>query len=309
MAEISAALVKELREKTGAGMMDCKKALAETGGRLDDAVDWLRKKGIASAAKKSGRVAAEGLVAVEASGAAGAIIEINSETDFVARNNEFQAFVAEVARIALAKGADVEAIRATKMASGATVADGLTNLVATIGENISIRRASSLKVRDGVVASYMHSAVASGLGRIGVVVALESGGDKEKLRAFGRQLAMHIAAANPQWLEVASVDPSALKREREVLAEQARTSGKAEDIIAKMVEGRLRKFYEETVLTEQIYVIDGETKVTKAVAAASKDVGAPVKIAGFVRYALGEGIERKQENLAEAVASTLGQRT
>jgi elongation factor Ts len=309
MAEISAALVKELREKTGAGMMDCKKALAETGGRLDDAVDWLRKKGIASAAKKSGRVAAEGLVAVEASGAAGAIIEINSETDFVARNNEFQAFVAEVARIALAKGADVEAIRAAKMASGATVADGLTNLVATIGENISIRRASSLKVRDGIVASYVHSAVASGLGRIGVVVALESAGDKEKLRAFGRQLAMHIAAANPQWLEVASVDPRALQREREVLAEQARTSGKAEDIIAKMVEGRLRKFYEETVLTEQIYVIDGETKVTKAVAAAAKEIGAPVRIAGFVRYALGEGIERKQENLAEAVASTLGQRT
>lgn len=309
MAEISAALVKELREKTGAGMMDCKKALAESGGRLDDAVDWLRKKGIASAAKKSGRIAAEGLVAVEAAGATGAIIEINSETDFVARNNDFQAFVTEVARIALAKGGDVEAIRAAKMASGLTVADGLTHLIATIGENISIRRASSLKVRDGVVASYMHSAVASGLGRIGVVVALESGGDKEKLRAFGRQVAMHIAAANPQWLEVASVDPAALQREREVLAEQARTSGKAEDIIAKMVEGRLRKFYEESVLTEQIYVIDGETKVTKAVAAAAKDVGAPVKIAGFVRYALGEGIERKQENLAEAVASTLGQRS
>jgi elongation factor Ts len=308
MADISAALVKELREKTGAGMMDCKRALAETAGRLDDAVDWLRKKGLASAAKKSGRVAAEGLVAVESAGPAGAIIEINSETDFVARNAEFQAFVAEAARIALASGGDADAIRAARMASGATVADGLTNLVATIGENISIRRASLLRVREGVVAGYMHAAAAPGLGRIGVLVALESGGDKERLRAFGRQIAMHIAAANPQWLEVASVDPAALQREREVLAEQARTSGKPEDIVAKMVEGRLRKFYEETVLTEQIYVIDGETKVGKAVSAAAREIGAPIKIGGFVRYALGEGIERKQENLVEAVASTLGQR-
>jgi elongation factor Ts len=307
MAEISAALVKELREKTGAGMMDCKKALGETNGRLDDAIDWLRKKGIASAAKKSARIAAEGLIAVEASGTAGAIVEINSETDFVARNNEFRAFAAEVARIALAKGGDFEAIRAAKTAMGATVADRLTNLVGTIGENLSFRRSTGIKVSEGVVASYMHSAIAPGLGRIGVLVGLESKGDKEKLRAFGRQIAMHIAAANPQWLDVAAVDPTALKRERDVLAEQARASGKAEDIIAKMVEGRLRKFYEETVLNEQIYVIDGETKVNKAVAAAAKDVGAPIKITEFVRYALGEGIARRQENLAEAVAATLGQ--
>jgi elongation factor Ts len=309
MAEISAALVKELREKTGAGMMDCKKALGETNGRLDDAIDWLRKKGIASAAKKSARIAAEGLIAVEASGTAGAIVEINSETDFVARNNEFRAFAAEVARIALAKGGDFEAIRAAKTAMGATVADRLTNLVGTIGENLSFRRSAGIKVSEGVVASYMHSAIAPGLGRIGVLVGLESKGDKEKLRAFGRQIAMHIAAANPQWLDVAAVDPAALKRERDVLAEQARASGKAEDIIAKMVEGRLRKFYEETVLNEQIYVIDGETKVNKAIAAAAKDVGAPIKITEFVRYALGEGIERRQENLAEAVAATLGQKS
>jgi elongation factor Ts len=308
MAEISAALVKELREKTGAGMMECKKALAETAGKLEEAVDWLRKKGIASAAKKSGRIAAEGLVAVEAAGSAGTIVEVNSETDFVARNNEFKSFVTEVAKIALAKRGDFEAIKATKTASGTTVAEKLANLVGTIGENMTIRRSAGLSVGDGVVSSYMHSAVSPGLGRIGVLVALESKGDKEKLGVFGRQLAMHIAAANPQWLEVGQVDQGALQRERNVLAEQARASGKSEDIIGKMVEGRLRKFYEETVLNEQVYVIDGETKVNKAVAAAAKTVGAPVKIAGFIRFALGEGIEKKQENLADEVAATLGRK-
>jgi elongation factor Ts len=292
MAEISAALVKELREKTGAGMMDCKKALAETAGRLEEAVDWLRKKGIASAAKKSGRVAAEGLVAVEAAGNAGAIVEVNSETDFVARNGKFQSFVSEVARIALAKGGDFEALRSAKTPSGATVSEKLAELIGTIGENMTLRRSAGVKVGEGVVCSYMHSAIAPRLGRIGVLVGLESKGDKAKLQALGRQIAMHIAAANPQWLDVAAVDPAVLQRERDVLADQARTSGKSEDIIAKMVEGRLRKFYEETVLNEQVYVIDGETKVNKVVAAAAKDVGAPVKIAGFLRFALGEGIER-----------------
>ena len=306
MAEITAALVKELREKTGAGMMDCKKALAATAGDLEPAVDWLRKQGLAAASKKAGRVAAEGLVGVQTTGKQGALVEVNSETDFVARNDKFQEFVATVAKLALDKGGDVEALKGTAYPGGKTVVDKLTELVATIGENMQLRRVAHLSVPNGIVASYVHAAAAPGLGKIGILVALESTGAEDKLQALGRQIAMHIAAANPQSVSVDTLDKSAIDRERNVLAEQARASGKPEDIIAKMVEGRLRKFYEEVVLLEQIYVIDGETKLSKVVAEAAEIVGAPVKVAGFVRYALGEGIEKAQTDFAAEVAATVG---
>ncbi|MCC7271264.1 MAG: elongation factor Ts [Alphaproteobacteria bacterium] len=306
MAEITAALVKDLREKTGAGMMDCKKALGETSGDIEAAVDWLRKKGLSAAAKKAGRVAAEGLVGVAASGTAGAIVEVNAETDFVARNDTFQGYVRAVAQAALAKGADLDVLKAATVPSGRSVADELTHLIATIGENMALRRAARLAVGQGIVASYVHNATAPGLGKIGVLVALESAGDAAKLEALGRQIAMHVAAANPQFLDVSSVDPAALERERGVLREQAKASGKADAIIDKMVEGRLRKFYEETVLVEQVYVIDGETRVSKVVEAAAKEIGAPIKVVGFVRYALGEGIEKAQADFAAEVAAQLG---
>jgi elongation factor Ts len=306
MAEITAALVKELREKTGAGMMDCKKALSESDADVEAAVDWLRKNGLAAAAKKAGRVAAEGLVGVAMAERAAALVEINAETDFVARNETFQGFVADVAAIALDVGADVAAIGAAAMPGGGTVAERLTQLVATIGENISLRRAASLTVEPGVVASYVHAAAAPGMGRIGVLVALRSTGDGGKLAAFGRQLAMHIAAASPQWVAIDDVEPAVLERERTVLAEQARASGRPENIIEKMVEGRLRKFYEDVVLLEQSYVIDTDAKVAKAIEAVAADLGAPVEIAGFVRYALGEGIEKNETDFAAEVAATLG---
>lgn len=306
MAEVSASLVKELREKTGAGMMDCKRALAETSGDLEQAVDWLRKKGLSAAAKKAGRVAAEGLVGVATSGRSGAIVEVNSETDFVARNETFQKFVIAVAKIALEKGGDLDAIQAAAFpGTGRTVADELTHMIATIGENMSFRRAGALTVSQGVVASYIHNATGPGLGRIGVLVALESGGAKDKLDGLARNLAMHVAAAVPVAVNRESVDQSLLDRERDILAAQARESGKPEDIIAKMVEGRLRKFYEDSVLLDQVYVIDGESKVGKAVEAAAKEIGAPVTVAGFIRFALGEGVERKQEDFAAEVASQL----
>ncbi|HVO16798.1 MAG TPA: translation elongation factor Ts, partial [Alphaproteobacteria bacterium] len=291
MAEITAALVKELRERSGAGMMDCKKALTESGGDLEGAVDWLRKKGLAAAAKKAGRVAAEGLVGIAVSGGRGALVEVNSETDFVARNDKFQDFVRKVSAISLAKSGDVAAIGAAAYpGTGRSVGEELTQLIATIGENMNLRRAAALSAEPGVVASYMHNAVDASLGKIGVLVALKSSGDKAKLAELGRQIAMHIAAANPQGVSVKTLDPAAVERERSVLSEQARASGKPEEIIAKMVEGRLRKFYEEVVLLEQIFVIDGETKVGKVVEAAGKAAGAPIEITGFVRFALGEGI-------------------
>jgi len=299
MAEITAALVKELRESSGAGMMDCKKALTETGGDLDAAVDWLRKKGLAAAAKKAGRVAAEGT--------SGAVVEINSETDFVARNEAFQSFVGKVAQIALQQGGDLEKTQAAGYPGvGHSVADELTNMIARIGENMALRRAAGITVSDGVVCSYIHNQTAPGLGKIGVLVGLESAGDKAKLEALGRQLAMHVAAAQPQAVDRDGVDVSALEREREVLSEQARASGKPEEIIAKMVEGRLRKFYEEVCLLEQVFVIDSETKVSKVLEAAAKDVGAPVAIAGFQRFQLGEGVEREEQDFAAEVAATLG---
>ena len=303
MAQITAALVKELRDSTGAGMMDCKKALTAVEGDLEAAVDWLRKAGLAAAAKKAGRVAAEGLVAVKASGTAGAVVEVNAETDFVARNEQFQEFVGKVAGIALEKGGDIEAINSASMPGGDTVADRLKNLVATIGENMNLRRAAALKVSRGVVASYIHNAVAPDLGRIGVLVALESTGDAEKLATFGRQVAMHVAAAAPKWTEIGEIDPASLDRERNILVEQARASGRPPEIVEKMVEGRLRKFYEEVVLLEQVFVIDGESKIRKAVEAAGKEAGAPVKVAGFARFVLGEGIEREEGDFAAEVAA------
>lgn len=304
MAQITAAQVKELRGKTGAGMMDCKKALQETDGDMEAAVDWLRTKGLAAAAKKSGRVAAEGLVAVTTDGARGAVIEINSETDFVARNDQFQAFVKTAAGIALDKGGDMEAVAGARYPdTGRNVSEELTHLIATIGENMSLRRSAVVGAETGAVGSYVHSAVAPGLGKIAVLVALNSTGDQGKLEELARQLAMHVAAATPQSVSVDDLDAAAVERERAVLIEQAKDSGKPDNIIEKMVEGRLRKFYEEVVLTEQTWVIDGETKVAKVLEQAAKDVGAPVEIAGFIRFALGEGIEKEESDFAAEVAA------
>jgi elongation factor Ts len=298
MAEITAALVKELREVSGAGMMDCKKALSENGGNLEQAVDWLRKKGLAAAAKKAGRVAADGLVGVVAEGSQGALVEINCETDFVARNEQFQAFVAAVAKLAL-KASDVEALKAMALpGESLTVAEKLTQLVATIGENMQLRRMAKVSVGNGAIAAYMHNAVVPGLGKIGVLVGLESSGDKAALAGLGKQVAMHVAATNPQALTIDAVDPAMLERERAVLAEQAKASGKPAEIIGKMVEGRLRKYYEDVVLLEQVYVIDGESRVKQVIEKAAKDLGAPVEIAGYVRMALGEGIDKEQKDAA-----------
>ena len=293
MAEVSAALVKELRDKTGAGMMDCKRALGDSGGDIEAAVDWLRKKGLAAAAKKAGRVAAEGLVGVAMAGSAGAIVEVNSETDFVARNELFQSFVRTVDELALAGDGTLDRLKvAVYPGTGRTVAAELAELVGRIGENLVLRRAARLAVEPGIVASYVHNSLAPGLGRIGVVVALESSADPTSLNPLGRQLAMHVAAASPLYLDVAAVPAAALDRERAVLREQARQSGKPEAIVARMVEGRLRKFYEEVVLLEQISVIDGETRIGTVIEAAAKAAGSPIRVAGFVRFALGEGIER-----------------
>jgi elongation factor Ts len=306
MAEITASLVKELRDKTGAGMMDCKKALNEVQGDLEKAVDWLRTKGLSAASKKAGRVAAEGLVGVAAEGSRGAVIEVNAETDFVGRNEQFQKFVGTVTKIALERGGDLAEVAAAPFpGTGRDVQAELTNLIATIGENMTLRRAAALSVSDGVVVAYTHNAVAPDLGKIGVLVALESAGDKAKLAPLAKQLAMHVAAANPQSLTVADLDMAAVERERAVLTEKAGQSGKAADIIAKMVEGGLRKFHQEVVLLEQAFVMDGKTKVSKVVDDAAKQVGAPVRIAGFQRFALGEGIEKKSEDFAAEVAAQL----
>ncbi|MCB2107596.1 MAG: elongation factor Ts [Rhodobacteraceae bacterium] len=307
MAEITAALVKDLREKTGAGMMDCKKALAETNGELEAAVDWLRKKGLSAAAKKSGRVAAEGLVGIVASGTEGAAVEVNAETDFVARNDSFQDFVEGVAKIALAQKGDEGKIKSAEFpGSGKNVTDQLTNLVATIGENMQFRRAAYVSVNDGVIATYIHTATKPGLGRIGVLVALESTGDKAKLMELGKQVAMHVAAANPQFLDIAGVDPAALEREKAIYKDQAAASGKPDDIVEKMVQGRVRKYYEEVVLLEQNYIMEDKTKVSAAVAKAAKEIGAPITLKAYVRFGLGEGIEKEEKDFAAEVASAAG---
>ncbi len=306
MAEITAALVKQLREMTGAGMMDCKRALIESDGDIEAAVDLLRKEGLGAAAKKAGRVAAEGLVGVVTEGGRGAVVEVNSETDFVARNEDFQNFVGTVTSLALEAGGDPEALGAAPYPDGGhSVAEALTEMIAKIGENMSLRRAAALQVGAGVVAGYVHNQAAPGLGKIGVLVALESTGDGDRLAAFGRQLAMHVAAAAPQALAAEDLDPAVLERERNVLAEQARASGKPDNIIEKMVEGRLRKYYAEVCLLEQVFVIDGESKVREAVEATAKDLGAPIEIAGFRRFQLGEGVEREDSDFAAEVAAQL----
>ncbi len=307
MTDVSAARVKQLREMTGAGMMDCKRALVETAGDIEGAVDWLRKKGLAAAAKKSGRIAAEGLIGIHVAGRRGAMVEVNSETDFVSRNADFQAFARTLAGLAIDSGGDLDALLAMPYpADGRTVAEQLTHMIATIGENMQVRRVAVLDVPEGRIGFYVHNAQAPDLGKIGVLVGVRSDGDPEQLAALGKQLAMHVAAASPQFLSQDQVDQASLDRERAVLTEQARASGKPEAIIEKMVEGRLRRYYEETCLLEQVFVIDGETKVQAVVDATAKAVGAPVTITGFTRFTIGEGIEREEKSFAEEVAQAAG---
>jgi len=306
---ISASMVKDLREKTGAGMMDCKTALAETNGDMEAAIDWLRAKGIAKADKKSGRTAAEGLVGVASEGAKAVVVEVNSETDFVARNDAFQQLVRQTAEVALTTDGSVEAVgAASNPTSGKSVNDTIKDAVATIGENMSLRRSAMLEVSQGVVATYIHNAAAEGLGKLGVLVAIESAGDAVALNAFGRQVAMHVAATNPLALTDGEIDAAVVEREKAVFSEQARQSGKPENIIEKMVEGRLRKFYEEVVLLKQNFVINPDLTVEKALEAAAKDAGAPAKIVGFKRVALGEGVEREQSDFAAEVAAAAGKK-
>ena len=303
---ITAAQVKELREKSGAGMMDCKKALNETNGDMDSAVDWLRTKGLAAAAKKSGRVASEGLVAASVSDGVGALIELNSETDFVSRNDEFQNFAKALADIALGVN-DLDALKAADFpGAGRTVEEELTQKIATIGENMSLRRMQKVAVDAGLVVPYIHNAVADGLGRIGVLVGLSSAADVASLAALGKQLAMHIAATSPASLSVDDLDPAMVQRERDVLIEQAKASGKPQDIAEKMVEGRMRKYYEEVVLLEQIFVVDGETKVKAVIEMAAKDAGSAIALTAFSQYNLGEGVEKEEKDFAAEVAAQLG---
>ena len=306
MAEITAASVKELRERTGAGMMDCKKALAETNGEMEAAVDWLRAKGLAAAAKKAGRTAAEGLVGVAVADRRGAVVEVNSETDFVAKNELFQEFVRNVARLALEHGTDVEALGAAAYPGGGTVAEALTENIAKIGENQSLRRAATLEVGEGAVVAYVHNQVAPGLGKIGVLVALESAAPADLLQGLGKQIAMHVAAAHPLALTADELDPALVERERAIAIEKAKESGKPDNIIEKMVEGGLAKFRKENALTSQLFVIDGKTPVAEVVAAAAKDAGSGIVLAGFVRFQLGEGIEKKVDDFAAEVAAASG---
>jgi elongation factor Ts len=307
MAEITTALIKDLRESTGAGMMDCKKALQETGGEMDAAIDWLRAKGLSKAAKKADRVAAEGLVGLSSDGKSAALIELNSETDFAARSEKFQAIVSGVAKLALSAKGDLAALLKQPFpGSERDVAGYVSEMVGTIGENMSVRRTAYLSVSQGVVAGYIHNQVAPGLGKMGVIVALESAGDAKKLNELGRQIAMHIAAAAPLSLSPDALDPEVVERERAVLIEQARESGKPDNIIEKMIEGRIRKFYEEVVLLSQAWVMDPDLTVQKAIDAAAKDIGAAVKVTGFVRYLLGDGIARQESDFAAEVAAAAG---
>ncbi|WP_375422710.1 translation elongation factor Ts [uncultured Sphingomonas sp.] len=306
MADITAAMVKDLREKSGAGMMDCKKALSETAGEMDAAMDWLRTKGLAAAAKKSSRTAAEGLVGVAVAGTKGAAVEVNSETDFVAKNEQFQQFVREVTQLALATGGDVDALKGEAMPSGTTVEDVLTNNIATIGENQSLRRAKRLEVSQGAVVAYVHNQASPGLGKIGVLVALESDASDDVLQALGKQIAMHIAAAFPKALNEADLDEGEIERERAIATEKAAESGKPADIIAKMVEGGIAKYRKENALVSQLFVMDGKTKISDVVAKAAKDAGASIVLKDYVRFQLGEGIEREQSDFAAEVAAASG---
>lgn len=303
---ISAAQVKQLRDMTGAGMMDCKAALAETNGDIEAAVDWLRKKGISKADKKAGRTAAEGLIGVASEGTSAVVVEVNSETDFVARNDAFQDIVRNVAQVALATDGSVDAVAAaTYSGSQKSVSDTIKDAIGTIGENMSLRRSAKLSVSNGAVATYVHNAVVENLGKMGVLVAVETTGDADAARAFGRQVAMHVAATNPLALTAEEVDAGAVAREKDIFAAQARESGKPENIIEKMVEGRMRKFYEEVVLLKQAFVLNPDMTVEQALKAAEKDIGAEARISGFVRFALGEGIEKEESDFAAEVAAAV----
>ena len=305
MANITAGMVKDLRDKTGAGMMDCKNALNETGGDMEAAIDWLRKKGISKAAKKAGRAAVEGLVGVAVGNDVGALVEVNAETDFVARNEEFKSFVKSAAQIALEESGDLEKLMSRKMGD-ASVQQTLTEMVAKIGENMSVRRAIALSVDPGVVSAYVHNASSPELGKIGVLVALKSTADKAKLNSLGKQIAMHIAAAAPLALTPAHLAKDVVDRERAIQTEIAKQSGKPDNVIEKMMEGRMRKFYEETVLLQQTFVIDGETRVENVIEKASKDLGAPIEIVGFVRFQVGEGMEKTDSDFADEVKQMAG---
>ncbi|WP_339778949.1 translation elongation factor Ts [uncultured Thalassospira sp.] len=303
---ITAALVKELRETTGAGMMDCKKALSETDGNIDAAVDWLRTKGLAAAAKKAGRVAAEGLVGVAVNGTSGAVVELNSETDFVSRNDDFQTFVSEIAKLGVVANGDIETLKATPFpGTSRNVEEQVTHMIAKIGENMNLRRVASISVEKGVVASYVHASIAPDLGKIGVLVALESDADAAVLEGLGKQIAMHIAATNPASATVADLDPELVEREKAVLTDQAKESGRPDEIIAKMIEGRIRKYYEQVVLLEQTFVIDGESQVKAVIEKVAKDAGTAITLKGFVRYELGDGIEKEEKDFAAEVAEQL----
>ncbi|PYF05470.1 translation elongation factor Ts (EF-Ts) [Rhodopseudomonas faecalis] len=307
MATITAAMVKELRETTGAGMMDCKQALSENDGDMQAAIDWLRKKGLSKAAKKAGRVAAEGLIGALTDGNKGVLVEVNSETDFVARNDQFQGLVKMIAQVALKVGADVDAISAAPVGS-ATVANAVADAIATIGENMTLRRAASLEVANGVVGSYVHGAVVDGAGKLGVLVALESTGKTDELAVLARQIAMHVAAANPQSLDAATLDPEVVRREKDVLADKYRQQGKPEAMIEKIVESGLKTYYKEACLLDQAFIHDTGKSVAQAVKEAEGKVGAPIKLAAFVRYALGEGIEKQTTDFAAEVAAASGQK-
>jgi len=306
MADITAATVKELRERTSAGMMDCKKALAETNGDMEAAIDWLRAKGLSAAAKKAGRTASEGLVGVVVEGNRGAVVEVNSETDFVAKNEIFQDFVRNVAKLALRHDTDVEALGAAQYPEGGTVQEKLTDNIAKIGENQSLRRAATVEVGQGAVVPYVHNKVADGLGKIGVLVALESAAPTETLEQLGKQIAMHVAAAHPLALDAESLDPALIERERSIAMEKAKESGKPQNIVEKMVEGGLAKFRKEHALLTQLFVMDSKTPVAEVVASAAKDAGTGIELKGFVRFQLGEGIEKKQEDFAAEVAAAAG---
>ncbi|GGE44317.1 elongation factor Ts [Agaricicola taiwanensis] len=311
MTNISAAMVKELRDKTGAGMMDCKSALTETNGDIEAAVDWLRTKGLAKAAKKAGRIAAEGLVGLAVGETEAAVVEINSETDFVARNDQFQILVSEIAKVALAAPADVEALSSAAYPAGGTVSSAIAEAVATIGENMTLRRVEKLTVTQGAFGFYVHNAVSAdkaNLGRIGVIVALESAGKKDELTALGRQIAMHVAAANPLALESSQLSADVIERERAVLLEKARASGKPEAVVEKIVEGGLKTYYKEVCLVDQAFIHEPSKTVAQAVKESEGKVGAPIKLAGFVRYALGEGVEKTESDFAAEVAAAAGQR-
>jgi elongation factor Ts len=307
IAAITAAMVKDLRESTGAGMMDCKAALTESGGDMQAAQDWLRKKGLSKAAKKAGRVAAEGLIGAVTAATKGVVVEVNSETDFVARNEHFQGLVKMIAQVALDVGADVEKIKAAKVGN-VTVETAISDAIATIGENMTLRRAASLEVGKGVVSSYIHNAVIEGAGKMGVIVALESAGKTDELAHLGRQLAMHVAAANPQALDPSRLDPQVVRREKDVLADKYRQQGKAENVIEKIVESGLKTFYKEVCLLEQAFIHDSGKSVAQAVKEAEGKIGAPVKITGFVRYALGEGVERQESDFAAEVKAASGKK-